>query len=261
MPVFKFARRRLSKSDNKVRSPFIERLESRQLLSAGPALTGIRILGPVAKAYGVVLTFDSSLDTASAQNTASYIFGHATHSSSDNGIDLGTILGFLALHKTPAIRNGKVQFLGAHYDDTTHSVTLTPVKAFNVWRFFRILRVVGTGSTPIEDLNGNALNGGGDTVLHWNRDRGKVLRYSDSDGDRVVIRLKGPGKLYGFFHKSGDPFPSIFVTQTKPGKGSLIGTVQTSPTGDGIAHIAQLSGALPVTTNMFSNTQIDVQST
>src|SRR6185312_5998552 len=132
---------------------------------------------------------------------------------------------------------------------------------FNVWRFFRILRVVGTGDTPVEDLNGNALNGGTDTVLHWNRDRGKILRYSDSDGDRVVIRLKGPGKLYGFFHKSGDPFPSIFVTQTKPGKGSLIATVQTSPTGNGIAHIAQLSGALPSTTNMFSNTQIDVQST
>ncbi|HEY8746579.1 MAG TPA: hypothetical protein VIM11_01300 [Tepidisphaeraceae bacterium] len=264
MLSFKFPWRRSPKSLARARRiPLIEGLESRQLLSGSPVLTGIRILGPVAKAYGIVLSFDSSLDTASAQDTSNYIFGHLPAKSSNNGIDLGTILGFLATRTTPAVKDGKVQFLGGRYDDSNHTVTLTPVKAFNVWRFFRILRVKGTGTTPIINLDGIPLNGGAgtDTVLHWTPKRGKIIRYSDSDGDRVVIRVKGPGMLYAFFHKSGNPFPSIFVTQTKPGKSALIGTVQTSPTGDGIAHIAQLSGSIPANTNMFSNAQIDVQST
>jgi len=240
----------------------IEGLERRTMLAAtGPVLTGIRVLGPATKANGIVLSFDSSLDLASAQNTSNYVFGHATHSSSDNGIDLGTILGFLVQHKGPAVKNGKVQFLGAAYDDSTHTVTLTPRKAFNTWKFFRILRVKGTGDDPITDLSGEPLNGGEDTALHWNRERGKTIKYSDVDGDKVAIKLKGPGKLYAFFHKSGDPFPSIFVIGTKAGKSTLTGTVDQSPTGNGIAHIAQLTGSVPTDTNMFSNTQIDVQST
>ena len=134
------------------------------------------------------------------------------------------------------------------------------MKSFNLWKFYRILRVRGTGNDPVADLAGNPLNGGEDTALHWNRARGKTIRYSDADGDRVTLKLKGPGKLYAFFHKSGDPFPSIFVTQTKAGKSSLTGTVVQGPTGNGIAHIAQLAGSVPANTNMFSNTQIDVQS-
>jgi hypothetical protein len=258
MLMSKFFRRAATET---VRTPAsIEGLERRTLLSAGPVLTGIRVLGPVAKAHGIVLSFDSSLDMASAQDTSNFVFGHATSSSSDNGIDLGTILGFLAVRKGPAVKNGKVQFLGAAYDDTNHTVTLTPVKAFNVWRFFRILRVKGTGKDPVTDLAGNPLNGGTDTVLHWKPLRGKTINYSDVDGDRVTIKLKGPGTLYAFFHKSGDPFPSIFVMNTNA-KSSLTGTVVQSPTGNGIAHIAQLSGSIPANTNMFSNTQIDVQST
>src|SRR3954447_16854991 len=100
----------------------IENLERRTLLSASPILTGIRVLGPVAKAHGIVLSFDSSLDTASAQDTSNYVFGHATHSSDDNGIDLGTILGFLAQRKGPPVKNGKVQFLGAQYDNSARTV-------------------------------------------------------------------------------------------------------------------------------------------
>ena len=259
MSLLKFFRRATETAHRT--SAAIEGLERRTLLSAGPHITGIRILGPVAKAYGIVLSFDSSLDIASAQDTSNYVFGHATHSSSDSGVDLGTILGFLAMRKGPAVKDGKVQFLGAQYDDTAHTVTLTPVKAFNVWKFFRILRVKGTGNDPITDLSASPLNGGEDTVLHWNRARGKIIRYSDADGDKVTLKLKGPGTMYAFFHKSGDPFPSVFVTQTKPGKSSLTGTVVKSPTGNGIAHIAQLTGSVPTDTNMFSNTQIDVQST
>ena len=238
----------------------IEGLERRTLLSAGPHLTGIRILGPVAKAYGIVLSFDSQLDVASAQDASNYVFGHLTSSSSNSGIDLGTILGFLAVRKGPAVKNGKVQFLGAQYDDTAQTVTLTPVKPFNVWKFFRVLRIKATGNDPVTDTAGNPLNGGTDTVLHWKPLRGKTIKYSDADGDRVTVQLKGPGTLYAFFHKSGDPFPSIFVMKTNA-KSSLTGTVVQSPTGNGIAHIAQLSGAVPANTNMFSNTQIDVQST
>jgi len=254
-------RRRPRAASPESRPAVVEGLEPRKLLSAaGPVITSFRLLGPVARGNGIVLTFDAPLDPTTAQSPASYIFGKPAPKSTDNGVDLGTILGFLAKPKTPPVKDGKVQFLGARYDDATQSVTLTPVKAFNIWKFFRILRIRGTGNNAVKDMAGNPLNGGTDTVLHWDRRQGKVLRYSDADGDRVTITLKGPGQLYGFFHKSGDPFPTIFVTKTKPGKSVLTGTVQQSPTGDGIVHIAQLGGSVPQT-NLFSNTQFDVQST
>src|SRR5215471_2993419 len=104
MLISKFVRRAAQTSLSP--RPSIEGLERRTMLSAtGPVLTGIRVLGPAAKANGIVLSFDTSLDLASAQDTSNYVFGHATHSSSDDGIDLGTILGFLVQHKGPAVKN------------------------------------------------------------------------------------------------------------------------------------------------------------
>jgi len=243
------------------RSPMIEGLEPRRLLSAGPAIAAVHMLGSVARANGIVLTFNAPLDPTTAQSPASYVFGKPTpKNTSDNGIDLGNILGFLSRPKTPPVKAGKIQFLGARYDDATQSVTLTPVKAFNLWKFFRILRIKGTGDNAVKDLAGNPLNGGTDSVLHWDRTRGKTLRYSDSDGDKVTLKLKGPGTLYAFLHKSGDPFPTIFLSNTKLGKSTLTATVQQSPTGDGIAHIAQLSGPVPPTTNLLTDPHFDIQS-
>lgn len=243
-------------------APMIEPLEPRRLLAAtGPVIAAVHILGSVARGQGIVLTFDSPLDPTTAQSPLSYLFGKpAPKNTTDNGIDLGNILGFLAKPNTPAVKEGKIQFLGARYDDATQSVTLTPVKSFNLWKFFRILRIKGTGNNAVKDLAGNPLNGGTDTVLHWDRHQGKTLKYLDSDGDKITLTLKGPGKLYGFFHKSGNPFPSIFASNTKVGKSTLTATLQQSPTGDGIAHIAQLSGPVPATSNIFSDTRFDIQA-
>ena len=67
----------------------IEGLESRVVLSAGPVVTGVELLGRVTAINAVVLTFNESLDPASAQRVASYAFGRppvAPDNSSDFSI-------------------------------------------------------------------------------------------------------------------------------------------------------------------------------
>lgn len=254
-------RRRLGRRPVAVCSAMIEGLESRQLLSGSPAVTSLRLVGPVKAVNQIVLTFDESLDPTAAQSGQSYVFGRIPPSgSNNNGITIGDVLGFLAAPKPKAIRNGKIQWSSAIYDDTTHSVTLTAIKPFRATTYFRLLRVKGTGTYAVKDTHGNVLNSGNDTLIHWSYHNGQSLRFTDADGDRVVISLKGPGHLYGFYQKGGvDPDPVIFVSNTNA-KSVLTGTVIQGQTGDGVVHIAQLLGA-PANTNLFNNSHFSIAAT
>jgi hypothetical protein len=242
------------------RGPAVEGLESRQLLSTSPAVVGMQLIGPEQSVNRVVLTFNESVDPTTAQQPPSYIFGRIPPSGSNNGVSIGDVLGFpFARPKAKAIKDGKIQWSSAVYDDTTHSVTLTALKPFKASKYFRLLRVKGTGNFAIKDLAGNVLNGGTDTIVHWSYHNGKTLRFTDFDGDRAVITLKGPGHLYGFYRKQGDASPTIFITNTTA-KSALVGAVLQGPTGDGVVQISQLLNA-PANTNLFSSSHFVVTST
>ena len=237
----------------------VESLESRQLLSTAPALTGMQLVGGVKTVSQVILTFNESLDPTTAQQPQSFIFGRIPPSAANNGVTVGDILGFLAEPKPRAIKDGKVQWSSAVYDDTNHTVTLTAIKPFTATKYFRLLRVKGTGNDAVKDPQGDVLNNGQDTLIHWSYHNGQSIRWVDHDGDRVTLTLKGHGHIYGFYRKAGDPDPTIFVANTNA-KSVLTGTVKQAVTGDGVAHIAQLIGA-PGNTNLFTSSQFVVSST
>lgn len=247
-PRFRFGRRSLPAAPR----PAFEPLESRRMLSTAPSPTGMVITGTIHAATSIVIAFNEPLDPTTAQDTAAYSFGRIPPSGSSSS-SLGDILGFLA-KRPKVIKAGKVQFSSAVYDDTNNTVTLTAVAPFNAQEYFRILRVRGTGHDVVTDPQGDALNGGKDTVIRWSTHFGKAVRYTDADGDRVVLQLKGPGKLYGFERRTGDPDPILFVTGTNS-KSVLTGTIRQGRLGNGVTDIAEILGAETVQTNLFASPQ------
>ena len=153
-----------------------ESLEHRTLLSttvspaavnvpagvAGPQIVSVRVVGPPTDASGVVITFNESMDPATAQDRASYVL--VKHINKDSQDDSG---GFFDIpftdNSTPASSElVRIHFSSAVYDDATHSVTLTPKHTFEIRRRFRILRVAGRGDHAITDAAGMPLDGNND---------------------------------------------------------------------------------------------------
>jgi hypothetical protein len=247
-------------------SPRIERLEGRQLLSGGPQLTGVELLGSADACTGVVFTFDRALDPARATDVRAYVVGRTPPSGSDDdgsGI-LGSILGFARPLPQP-IKHGKVQFADADYDGATHSVTLTPQTPFKAWKYFRLTRIRGAGTYAITDTAGNAFDGNGngvggdDALITWRTRKGKQVHFVDGDGDRVTLSLRGPGKLFVTQRKRGNPTPMVFVENTNA-KSSLTGKVVASGQGDGVVDLSQLSGISGAAATILSNSAFRVEN-
>jgi len=240
----------------------IEGLESRQMLTASPVLTGIHLTGSVRNVTSVVLTFDESLDPTTAQDLQSYHMGKLVEPGSNNGggFDWTQLLGFLAQPKQKLLINGRVQFTSATYDDSTRSVTLTPVRAWNALAYFRFIRVIGNGTYAITDPAGNPLNGGLNTYVHWFPYIGKTFTYSESDGDRVTLGLKGPGQIVSFLQTNADHAPLIFILNGRSNS-VLSGSVVQAQTGDGVAVIPELQGVATIQTTILNNPEFEVLST
>ena len=229
----------------------VEPLERRSLLSAGPAVTGIELFGPAGAIDSVVLSFNESLNAATAQNVKAYSFGKPPPQS-NNGFNLGDLLPFAGKPKAAAVIAGKVQFQSAVYDDSAHTVTLTPKAPFSAIKVFRILRVRGAGANAIKDVAGNPLDGGIDAVWKWVKRQGKQISYTDSDGDHVSITLHGPGTLYAFVRRFGGGDPALFVASTKPNS-VITGIVHRARTGNGSAAIGEIQGLEGVHNNLLNN--------
>lgn len=244
------------------RTPRIEGLESRQMLSAGPTLTNIHLTGSVRAITSVVLSFDQPLDPTVAQDLQSYQFGRVipAGSSDTSGFNWGSLLGFLAKPRTPLVKNFKIQFTSAAYDSTNYTVTLTPVRVFSAVAWFRIVRVMGVGVNAITDTFGNPLNGGSNTYVHWFPHVGKTFTYRDSDGDMVSVRLRGQGQIFAFLQTNADHAPTIFVSNGNS-RTFLTGSVIQSRVGDGVAIIPELQGVGTIQTDLLNNAQFDVLST
>lgn len=232
-----------------VQKTYIERLESRQLLSGGPQLINVQLLGGAKACTGVVLTFNESLDVARASDVRAYSIGRVRGPSRGSSSDfLSNFFPFAGRPKSRTIKNGKVQFVQANYNDLTHSVTLLTALPFAAWKYFRAVRIRGTGDFALTDTAGNAFDGnndgtgGDDTVLTWVYHKGKRIHYRDQDGDIVTLKLKGKGELFSIQHPIGPRLPMLFIEGAVPGSTIVSGAVVQKKTGDGIADIAQLTG-------------------
>lgn len=237
----------------------VEALEPRSLLSGGPSVNSVELTGNVHNITGVVVTFNESLNPATAQDPQAFLFGKPPPPGSNNGFNLGDLLPFLARPHVRSVIAGKIQWSSVTYNDAAHSVTLTPIAPFKAERFMRVLRVKGTGTHVVKDAAGNALDGGADSVTRWSFHVGKQVHYIDNDGDAVTLTLRGRGKIYTFIRKSGDPDPTVFVDGVTPAS-RLTGTVRPGRGSDGAANIAEVEGLGSISTNLLNNPQFHVQS-
>lgn len=246
--------------------PAIEPLERRSLLSAatvplgiapqdidlaGPQLVGAQLLGPNRGITGVVLTFNESLDPATAQDVRAFQVLKKIHRENDE--DSG---GFFDVPFAPAEEGGtttdivRIKFDLAVYDDAAKTVTLTPANPFRADKRFRQLRVAGKGERAIKDVAGNSLDGdgngrGGDNLSQkFKARKGGKLTVKDTDGDRATLRLKGSGRIVSMSHwkTKGPPDPLIFLEETDAARSVFSGTVKKARRGDGVVDIEQVTG-------------------
>jgi len=259
MSYFRSDSRRPGRDKASSRQAAIEALESRKLLSAGPALTSVDVVGPIHSITGVVLTFNESLDTTTATDKQTFLFGKPTPVSSNNPFNLGDVLPFLGRPKVRLVKLGKIQWSSTVYDDTSNTVTLTPIKPFNGAAFIRVLRVKGVGAHALKDTLGNVINNGVDVLILWSKHQGKQVRWVDAAGDHVTLSLRGRGQIYTFIRKFGDPDPTIFIDNATSSS-VLTGTVKGVAGSPGVANIAELAGVNGISTNLLNNPQFNVQT-
>jgi hypothetical protein len=239
-----------------------EGLESRVVMAAGPALVAVELLGSVSSVNAVVLTFNESLDPTSAQNIKAYALGHNPASTSSSGFDLSTLLFRKTNHQTPAVRRpvlvrqGKIVFSSAIYDETTHSVTLTPVGPFKAQNYFRYLRIKGIGPYAIKDDSGIALNAGLDTESRWFMRQTKSVRWVDPQHSHVTLKLTGPGKMYVFL-RGNNRQPTIFI-QGGTAATTLTGSVTNSRVLFPAVNIAQIQGAQGINNQLLNNNSFHI---
>jgi hypothetical protein len=217
-----------------------EGLERRQLFdTTGPMLVKEQLVGPDPRAVeAVILTFNEPLDEASAEDLRHFRIGVRTDRRQDYDDEED---------RTQGSSNGLINFTSAVYDEATLTVTLTPVKPFNITRKFRTIRVLGRENQTIRDLAGNRIDGngdgrpGGDAIEKFTFRRGGRVSYGDPDGDSVSMRLEGPGLLWALrktnggrvlargdalrvYIENGDPTRTI-VTGKVTGRGNNVAVI------------------------------------
>jgi hypothetical protein len=263
----------------------LEHLESRTLLSAsavaapavdatagagGPQIVSVRVVGPPTNTSGVVVTFNESMNPATAQDRASYVLvKHINKDSQDNSG------GFFDIpftdNSTPASSKlVRIHFSSAVYDDATHSVMLTPKHTFEIRRRFRILRVAGRGDHAITDAAGVPLDGNNDgtaghnAALKYKSHRGQNVTIQDVDGDHLKLHLSGPGQIL-LTQRRRHPDPAgalVFLIGTDANRSTLSGQVKTNrKSGDGIVPLTELTGISSAQVTILNDPSIPIGMT
>jgi hypothetical protein len=213
-------------------------LEGRLFMAADVPLVAQAFHGPAEDVTAVVLTFDVPLDPVTAANTAAYRIVTVKKERDDGIFGDGSI----------QTETDRIDLASASYDPVANAVTLTPERPFAVRRNFKSIRVIGTGARAVLTAGGTPLDGdgdgrpGGDVVVRYRANARRSLTFRDADGDRVRLRLRGPGELLYLAPSKGRSTPTLFFRDTDPVVSVLSGTVKKARRGDGVADIAQISG-------------------
>jgi hypothetical protein len=212
-----------------------------------PTVIGVRILGTPRETTGVVVTFGESLDAVQAQRVGAYRISRE-HSGDDSG--------FFSTPFDDDSTGGQqsIKLDAANYDDATHTVTLVPHETFKGQKRFRRLRINADVGTGVTDVAGNLLDGdedgqaGGRAFYKLRFNEGRSVSYQEADGDRVKLRVTGPGtvsvlrRLDDHKRMIGGAAQAILSDDTSSST-VLSGTVKRGHGGDGIATIDVISNA------------------
>lgn len=232
--------------------------------TAGPQLTSIRLVGPNQAVTAVVMTFNEALDPVKAQDLGAYVVLKKVREKGDDGDNFfGVTVG--ASDDQNGVR--KLKFSSAVYDDTTHSVTITAEVAFRADKRFRQLRIAGKGDFALTDVAGNRLDGNNDgkngdnALIKFHDRRSKKLNLKEGDGDKMSLRLKGPGRIISITYRKRLPSPIILLEGTVPGQSVLTGVVKKGKKGDGVFSIDQVSGTSIAQVTFLDNPAFNITET
>lgn len=148
----------------------------------GPQVTNIQLVGAGA-VTGYILSFNEQLAAGPAQTLSNYV---------------------VYLGSNP---NRPVAARRAVYNDAARTVTITLASPLPAGTFHKII-VNGTAPKGLTDRFGNLLDGnadgqvGGNFVVSYARARN--LTYTDGNGDRVNLNLRGPGNIEVLRGGNGD---------------------------------------------------------
>ena len=227
---------------------FVEPLEQRQLLAAVGPVVSQQFIGTPEGITAVVLHFDVPLDPTTAQNPLAYGLIKKFRSSGSDGFG-----GFGGEGASSDSKRVRVQ--SATYDPAANTVTLLPQEVFTLRQSFTVIVVRGRGDNAILTPTGEAFDGdgngraGGDAILRYKSGVSKRFNYRDKDGDRMTLRVEGPGRMLFFYAKRNRSVPSVFMRETDGATSILTGTVRQGRRGDGVIDLAQIGGT-PVVSNL-----------
>jgi uncharacterized repeat protein (TIGR01451 family) len=171
-----------------------------------PQVAQLSWIGTARSISSVNLAFSAPLDPGCATNAANYAL--INMSAGGRAIALGT----------------------PQYNATTHSVTLVPTAPLAAGQYYEVVVQAG-GTTGIHDIAGLMLDGAGTgnpgTNYVASFAQGTKLQYVDSSGNRVMLRLTGPGYLEQVRNQAGDGVVLNVVGEV-PHRTTLSGTVHAT---------------------------------
>ena len=129
------------------------------------------------------------------------------------------------------------------YNSSTDTVTLVPAAPLASGVFYQ-LQVMGTGTAAIRDLAGNLLEGapnglpGSNYVASFGQ--GTKLKYVDSNGNKVSLKLSGPGYMEEVLWQGQGQ--ALTVMGERPHRTSLSGTVKKTKRSTGSTNLGAILG-------------------
>jgi uncharacterized repeat protein (TIGR01451 family) len=184
-----------------------------------PVVSLVSLSGSAKSISSVSLKFDSPLDPSYAVNPANYrLIGLA----SGQGIGIGAVT----------------------YNPATFTVVIVPGAALAANQFYQI-QVVGAGPTAVRDVAGNLLDGNGNGSPGSNFvasfAEGSKLSYTDSSGNKVTLKLSGPGYLEQIRNGNGDG-ELLQLVGAAAHRTTLSGTIRKVKRSSGRTMLGTISG-------------------
>jgi hypothetical protein len=213
-----------------------------------PTLVSVQIQGAPRSTTGVVLTFSEALDPVRAQRVSNYQISRSrTRCEIDPLPDPDPHHDIICGDERQTIKID-----GAIYDDAAHTVTLLPREAFDATVRMRRIRISADEDQGVADAAGNRLDGnengvaGGRGVFLMRFKEGRSVSYREADGDRVKLRVQGPGRVSVLRRLDDDgekPLgdPQALLSGGPTAETVLAGTVTPGKKGDGIGRLTAVS--------------------
>lgn len=215
-----------------------------------PTVVSIHIQGAPRSTTAVVLTFSEALDPVRAQRVGNFQISRAKSRCDVNPSPDPDP------HNDIVCNDEKqtIKIDAAIYDDAEHTVTLFPREAFDATVRLRRVRVSADEERGVADAAGNRLDGnengvpGGRGVFLMRFKEGRSVSYREADGDKVKLRVEGPGRVSVLRRLDDDgevPLgdPQALLSGGPTAETVLSGTVEQMKRGDGVGRISVISNA------------------